>query len=50
MSNEVETKIKTFVAAEKVATESWVKVNKWRIVGGAVALVTVVILIKVFWP
>lgn len=48
MSNEVETKIKSFVAAEKVATESWVKTYRGWIIAVAVALVTGVILAKAF--
>lgn len=39
MTNEVETKIKTFVATEKVATESWAKKYRGWIIAVATALV-----------
>lgn len=37
MSNEVETKIKSFVAAEKVVTQNWFKAHKWWLVAIAAA-------------
>lgn len=40
MTNEVQTKIKTFVAAEKVATESWVKKYRgWLLAVGVAAVI-----------
>lgn len=48
MSNEVETKIKTFVATEKVVAESWAKKYRGWIIAVAVALATGAILVKAF--
>lgn len=51
MTNEVQTKIKTFVAAEKVATESWVKKYRgWLLAVGVAAVIGFILAKGWLWP